>query len=150
MAYWLKVTVLFFLLATPAQAEENFIQMKSPYPVAETMHRLAQQVEARGIRIVARLNHAGAAQSVGQALRPTEVLMFGNPAIGTPLMQQEQAIAIDLPMKVLVFENEQGQIIVQYGNPVILAHKWGIAPDHPSIKAMQGGLRAITTAAIAP
>ncbi|MCK5041353.1 MAG: DUF302 domain-containing protein [Sphingomonadales bacterium] len=149
MSYLLKTIVLLFLLVTPAKADESFTQISSPYSVSETMQRLITVVEARGIKAFLHMDHGLNAQNIGQSLRPTEVLMFGSPVIGAPLMRENQQIAIDLPMKVLVYENDQGQVVLYYTNPAMLAQKWGIAADHPSIQKMTRGLAGMTRQAVA-
>jgi uncharacterized protein (DUF302 family) len=90
------------------------------------MDRLAASVTGRGIPILARIDHAAAAAEVGMELRPTEVLIFGNPRAGTPLMQTAQTIGIDLPLKVLVWEDETNQTWLAYSDPAWLARRHGI------------------------
>ena len=78
--------------------------------VTETVNRMVAQIEKEGWHLFARIDHAKEAQKKGLALRPTELILFGNPEIGTLLMQDQQISAIDLPMKILVWENEEGQV----------------------------------------
>lgn len=82
----------------------------SEYPVKETIDRIVTVIEAQGWHLFARIDHAEHARKKGLELRPTELILFGNPAIGTRLMQDRQLTAIDLPMKVLVWEDEHGQV----------------------------------------
>jgi len=91
----------------------------------ETMDRLVAAVTARGMAVLARIDHAGAAAKVGMELRPTEVLIFGNPKAGTPLMQKAQTLGIDLPLKALVWEDERGKTWLGYNDPVWLAARHG-------------------------
>src|SRR5579859_5052457 len=87
-------------------AKDGLVTLESRHPAAETSERIKAEIEKRGMSIFARVDHAAAARAVGMALRPTEVLMFGNPRAGTPLMQADQTIGIDLPLKFLVSEDE--------------------------------------------
>ena len=90
------------------------------------MDRLAAAVTSRGISIIARIDHAAAAAAVGMELRPTEVLIFGNPQAGTPLMQAVQTIGIDLPLKALVWQDESGAAWLAYNDPRWLAERHGV------------------------
>jgi uncharacterized protein (DUF302 family) len=91
----------------------------------ETMERFAAAVTNRGMTILAHIDHAAAAAKVGMALRPTEVLIFGNPLAGTPLMQAAQTIGIDLPLKALVWEDDAGKTWLAYNDPTWLARRHG-------------------------
>jgi uncharacterized protein (DUF302 family) len=106
----------------------------------ETRDRLVAAVTSRGMSIVARVDHAAAAAEAGMQLRPTELLIFGNPKAGTPLMQVEQTIGIDLPLKALVFADANGKTWVAYNDPAWLATR------HKIKGAAQGALTAMTAA----
>ena len=97
----------------------------SSYGPAETMDRLAAAIIDRGMTIVARIDHASAATKVGLELRPTQVLIFGNPTAGTPLMQAAQTIGIDLPLKALVWQDQEGRTWLAYYDPNWLAKRHG-------------------------
>lgn len=99
----------------------------------ETMDRLVSAVEARGAAVLARIDHAGAAASVGLALAPTEVLIFGNPRAGTPLMQAVQTMGIDLPLKALVWRDEAGVTSLGVNGPVWLARRHGAQAGHEAV-----------------
>lgn len=90
---------------------------QSKFPVKETVDRLATALKEKGINPTARVDHAAAAKAAGLELKPTEVLMFGNPKLGTPLMQADRRVAIDLPMKVLVWEDDAGKVWIAYTRP---------------------------------
>ena len=98
----------------------------SSFGPKETADRLAAAVTSRGISIMARIDHAAAAAAVGMELRPTELLIFGNPRAGTPLMQDVQTVAIDLPLKALVWQDEGGTTWLAYNDPQWLAKRHGI------------------------
>ncbi|HTV36168.1 MAG TPA: DUF302 domain-containing protein [Xanthobacteraceae bacterium] len=92
----------------------------------ETMDRLEAEVKSKGLTVFARIDHAAGAQAVGMKLRPTEVLIFGNAKGGTPLMQADQTIGIDLPLKALVYQDEAGKVWLCYSDPKWLAQRYGL------------------------
>ena len=110
-------------LAAPAIAADGLIAVKSPYSAKETMTRLEDAVKARGLNVFARVDHAAGAAKIGKALRPTEVLIFGNPQGGTPLMECAQSMGIDLPLKALVWDDAAAQVWVGYNDPAYLAKR---------------------------
>jgi uncharacterized protein (DUF302 family) len=121
----------------------------SPHGPKDTMDRLSAAVTERGMSVLARIDHAAAAAKVGLELRATEVLIFGNPRGGTPLMQAAQTIGIDLPLRALVWQDEAGATWLGYNDPHWLAERHGaVAPA--SLEAMSGALAAIAAEATAP
>lgn len=111
----------------------------------ETMDRLETLVTARGMTVFARVDHAAGAASAGLPLGPTELLIFGSAKAGTPLMQADQAIGIDLPLKALVYQDADGRVWVAYNNPGWLAERHGLSQTFaPTVAAMAGMLDAIT------
>ena len=110
------------------------------------MDRLAEAVTARGMSVMARIDHAGAAARVGLELRPTEVLIFGNPRAGTPLMQSAQTLGIDLPLRALVWQDEQGKVFLGYYDPQWLAARHGLA-DGPAVTAISAAMAAVAETA---
>jgi uncharacterized protein (DUF302 family) len=107
--------------------EDGLITIRSRTSVKVTVDRLEASLKAGGITVFARIDHAAGAESAGMPLRPTELLIFGNPKAGTPLMQANQTIGIDLPLKVLVWEDAIGGVWIAYNDPTWLAkrHKLG-------------------------
>ncbi len=93
------------------------IKKKSRFDVGATLDRLETILKEKGIKPIARVDHAEAAKSVGMELRPTQVLFFGNPKLGTPLMQCNQIAGLDLPMRVLAWEAEDGSTWLGYHSP---------------------------------
>ena len=93
------------ITACRAAAADGLVAVKSPYDVKETMNRLEDLAKQRGLTIFARVDHAAGAAKIGKTLRPTEVLIFGNPQGGTPLMECAQTAGIDLPFKELVWKD---------------------------------------------
>jgi len=120
---------------------EGLVIVASSRGPRETMDRLAAAVAAQGMAIATRIDHAAAAESVGLALRPTEVLVFGNPRAGTPLMQAAPSLAIDLPLKALVWQDEAGATWLAHPDPAWLARRHGLDPaNHPTLVAMTNAL----------
>jgi uncharacterized protein (DUF302 family) len=113
------------------------------------MDRLENALKQRGVAIVARVDHAGAAQKADMKLRPTQVLIFGNPKLGTPLMHTSQQIGLDLPLKVLAWEDAKGQTWLTYENPGMMAGRHGVKEPADILKKMAGVLDAVTTEAAA-
>jgi len=105
---------------------EGLVILRSAYGPKETMDRLAAAVTSRGIAVLARIDHAAAAARAGLELRPTEVLIFGNPKAGTPLMQAAQTTGIDLPLKALVYEDVNGVTHLAYNDAAWLAARHGV------------------------
>jgi uncharacterized protein (DUF302 family) len=109
-----------------AMTAGGLISCVSKFGPKETMDRLGAAVTTQGISIMARIDYAAAAAAVGMELRPTEVLIFGNPRAGTPLMQAVQAVGIDLPLKALVWQDESGATWLAYNDPQWLAQRHGV------------------------
>ena len=112
------------------------------------MNRLEAEVKKRNLAVVSRIDHAAAAQRIGQTLRPTELLIFGNPQAGTPLMLCAQLIGIDLPMKALVWADEAGQTWLGYNDPSWLLHRHG-AGNCPPAEQVGKVLAAVAAATVA-
>lgn len=138
--------------AAPAIAQDGaedgaFVVKPSAHSVTETLDRLEALLEERGIAVAARIDHAANAAGVDLDLPDTQLLVFGNPKLGTPLMQSERLIGLDLPMKVLAYETEDG-VRVAYTAPQALAERHGLDGMEP-IGTMTGALDALTDAATA-
>jgi uncharacterized protein (DUF302 family) len=118
--------------------------LPSAYGPKETADRLAAAVARRGMAVLARIDHAAAAAEVGMELRPTEVIIFGNPRAGTPLMQAVQTIGIDLPLKALVWQDEASAVWLAYNDPAWLAARHGALDGTDRIlRAMTDALAAV-------
>lgn len=105
------------VLSTGAQAADGMTVIESKHSVADTMSKLAEVLESKGMNVFARINHAEGAMKAGLELRPTELMIFGNPKVGTPLMLCSQSIAIDLPQKMLAWEDADGKVWLGYNVP---------------------------------
>jgi uncharacterized protein (DUF302 family) len=97
----------------------------SAHSVKDTIDRLEAEIKSKGMTVFARVDHAAGAKEAGMALRPTELLIFGNARGGTPLMQAAQTIGIDLPLKALAFEDADGKVWLSYNEPSWIAHRHG-------------------------
>lgn len=140
-------TVAAILMSSTAFAAD-LIQKKSPHSVPVTMDKLATAVEGAGAHIAARVDHAKAADTVGIELTANQVLIFGNPKIGSPIFAENPAAGLDLPIRVVVFEDAAGATVVAYHDPTALAESFGLSPDMKSFKMMAGALNKLTDAAI--
>jgi uncharacterized protein (DUF302 family) len=128
-------------------AADGLITMRSSHGPKDTMNRLEAQVKAKGMTVFARIDHAAGAAEAGLPLRPTELLIFGNARAGTPLMQAEQAIGIDLPLKMLVWEDASGATWLSHNDPAWIAKRHGLAgASEAAARAMAGALDAIARA----
>ncbi|MEH6645386.1 DUF302 domain-containing protein [Sulfitobacter sp.] len=133
--------------ALPASAE--MISKTSPHTVAVTMDRLEAAVTGAGATVFARINHASGAAKVDMDLRPTELLIFGNPKLGTPAMIDAQTAGLDLPLRVLAYADAEGVVQVSYHDPASLASDHGLPVDAPYIATMTGALDKLTAKAVA-
>ncbi len=104
-------------LAHPAFAADGMTVVESKHSVADTMAKLEAILKEKGMNVFARINHAQGAEKAGFELRPTELMIFGNPKVGTPLMLCSQSIAIDLPQKMLAWEDADGKVWLGYNAP---------------------------------
>jgi uncharacterized protein (DUF302 family) len=101
----------------------------SKHPVEQTVEALTALLKSKGIAIFALIDHSGEAQKVGLKMRPTKLVIFGNPKAGTPLMLASPSSAIDLPLKILVWEDGQGNVWVSYNSPKYLRERHGLAEE---------------------
>ncbi len=135
-------------MSLPALAAD-MIDKVSPHSVSVTIDRLAAAVEGAGATIFARVDHAGGAAKVDMDLRPTELLIFGNPKLGTPAMLDGQTAGLDLPLRVLAYADAEGVVHVTYHVPASLADAHGLPADAKYIKMMTGALDKLTSKAVA-
>jgi uncharacterized protein (DUF302 family) len=116
----------------------------SRYSVSETLDRLTTALTTAGLLVFARIDHARGAQDVGLALRPTELLIFGHPKGGTPLMQDKQSAGIDLPIKALAWEDAEGKVWLTYNEAAWIATRHALGADSQhAVEAIAAGLAAL-------
>jgi uncharacterized protein (DUF302 family) len=142
MKYLILVCVLMILV--PAAKADELLTTKSAYSVAETLDHVESTAKANGFFIVARVDHAAAAEGVGLNLRPTALLIFGKPQGGTPLMQCDQRVGIDLPLKALAWQDDVGQVWLGMIDPAVLKTRYKLSPAcDAAIGAMQSAVHGL-------
>lgn len=139
------VAAVAMLAVLPARAAE-LMRVESPHSVADTADRLVAAIEGAGAKVFARVDHAGGAASVDIDIPANQLVIFGNPKIGSPVIRDAATAGLDLPLKVLVFD-DGGQTVLAYRAPADLAAAHGLAEDHPSIATMTGALGKLTAKA---
>lgn len=138
------------LLPAPALAGDEIVVKASPHSVAKTFDRLEGILKKKGITVFARVDHAAGAKKAGLELAPNQVLIFGNPKLGTPLMKAQPGTGLDLPMKVQAFRDAQGKVWVRYAKPKALVDRHGGEGPAKVLAKMTGALDKLTRAATAP
>jgi uncharacterized protein (DUF302 family) len=134
-----------------AMTADGLATRLSSFGPKETMDRLEAAIKAKGMTVFARIDHAAGAAQVGLPLRPTEVLIFGSAKAGSPLIQANQAIGIDLPLKALVFEDAAGKVWLSYNDPRWLAKRHGLGAEvDRTLDAMAAVLNAVAAKATKP
>jgi uncharacterized protein (DUF302 family) len=123
---------------------EGLTSIQSSLGPKETMDRLVAEINARGMTVFARIDHAAGAAEVGLKLRPTELIIFGNARGGTPLMQSAQTVGIDLPLKALVWQDAAGKTWISYNEPGWIAQRHGITDAQPVVNKMADLLSAMS------
>ncbi|MGO8815132.1 MAG: DUF302 domain-containing protein [Terriglobia bacterium] len=108
--------------------DNGIVNITSNHSVDQTVEKLQAMLQAKGVDLFALVDHSGEAAKVGMKMRPTKLLIFGNPKAGTPLMLAAPSSAIDLPLKILVWEDSQSKVWISYNSPEYLQHRHGI-PD---------------------
>jgi uncharacterized protein (DUF302 family) len=143
----MKNTVRGLGASTVADAADGLIAVASPHDAKTTMNRYESIVKEKGMNIFARIDHAAGAARIGQSLRPTEVLIFGHPQGGTPLMHCAQTAGIDLPLKALVWQDEAGKVWLGYNDPVYLARRHASGECGEVVRNMSQALAGFAAAA---
>lgn len=139
--------VLLMTVAPAAMADQGLVVIESANSVAATVDKLEKILTSKGITVFARIDHAAGAKKVGKSLRPTQLLIFGNPKLGTPLMVSNQSIGIDLPLKALVYQGTNGKTYIAYNDPAYLAKRHAINDRGDVFKKIAGALKNFTAAA---
>lgn len=143
------ILALSLLIFTPAaHAEKLMVVKQSSHSVSKTLDRLTAVMQKKGITIFARVDHAAGAKRVGEDMKPTELLIFGNPKLGTPLMLAKPEIGIDLPLKVLAWQDGSGKVWLGYTAPAALKARHNVNGRDEVFKKMTGALDKLTNAAI--
>ena len=143
----LVTTLMVMILAVPALAADGMINVKSNYNVQKTADRLENILNEKGMTIFKRIKHSESAAKVGIELRETELIIFGNPKVGSPLMKCQQSAAIDLPQKALVWEDNESTVWISYNDPRYLEKRHGISGCDEVLSKIEKALSGITKAA---
>lgn len=141
--------VALLFMSFPAFAADGLVALKSPHAAKATMDRLEKALKEKGLTIFARIDHSAGAAKIGKQLRPTELLIFGNPQGGTPFMECAQTAGIDLPLKALVWQDTSGQVWLGYNDPEYLARRHGAA-QCPAAAGLKKALAGFAQQAVSP
>lgn len=144
----IAVIILLPLISSFCLAADGVIRVKSPHSVKETIDRLETGTKARGLNVFLRVDHAAGAKKIGKELRATELLVFGNPQGGTPLMECAQSAGIDLPLKALAWQDASGQVWLGYNDPQYLANRHGAGDCGPVAANLAKALAGLAQEAI--
>lgn len=148
----LTLAALAFALMLPIDdtSEDGLVRMQSAFSVAETADRLDAALRDKGMTVFTRIDHAEGADRAGLSLRPTVVVLFGNPKVGTLLMQCDQDVAIDLPQKALIYEDAAGDVWLAYNDPAYLAGRHGLGDCEDVLQNISNALQHFAEAATTP
>lgn len=130
-----KSALVAMIISSTALATEGMVVTQSAFPVSETVNRLVTALESKGMTVFARIDHASGAAKAGATLAPTELVIFGNPKVGTPLMQCARSAAIDLPQKMLVWEDDDADVWLAYNDPAYLGTRHQITESCSDVLA---------------
>jgi len=134
-------------IAIPALAADGMVTVPSTHTLEETAERLESVLHEKGMTIFNRIKHSEAAAKVGIELRKTELILFGNPKVGSPLMKCQQSVAIDLPQKALIWEDDNAKVWISYNDPRYLEKRHNIAGCEEVIAKIEKALAGITKSA---
>ena len=132
------------IMTVSTYAAEGMVDVKSSFGVKETGDRLESVLKEKGMTIFNRIKHSEAAKKVGIELRETELIIFGNPKVGSPLMRCQQSVAIDLPQKALIWKDSKGNTLISYNNPGYLIKRHNISNCEEVISKIEKALAGIT------
>ncbi len=139
------LSILF--IATPAMAADGMVNVLSAYNVEETASRMVSVLNEKGMTIFKRVNHSEGAEKAGIELRKTELIIFGNPKVGSPLMKCQQSVAIDLPQKALIWEDDKSKVWISYNDPRFLQERHNISGCEEVILKIEKALAGISKTA---
>lgn len=139
-----SATVLLVSTISVAENNSGLIILDSDFSVSKTLDRLGMALERKGVTVFARINHKDGAEKSGLELKPTSLLIFGTPKMGTPLMQSNPQIGIDLPLKALAWTDEAGQTKLAYTDPTYLMERHKFTDKNKIFEKMAGALKKFT------
>jgi uncharacterized protein (DUF302 family) len=147
MRHLILSIIAIFIFSSVAIADNGLVNTKSSHNVSDTADRFEKVLKTKGMTIFTRINHSEGAAKVGKKLRPTELVIFGNPKVGTPLMLCAQTVAIDLPQKALFWEDENGQVWLSYNDPKYLVNRHNIKECDEVVNKISNALSNFAKAA---
>ena len=125
-----KFLLLLLLVSAPIfAADSGLVSQPSPYTFSETVSKLEAVLKSKGLIVFAKVDHSGEAEKIGLKMRPTQLIIFGNPKAGTPVMLASPTLAIDLPLKVLIAEDDSGKVSVTFNSPAYLQARHNVKDD---------------------
>lgn len=136
MKQGLMALLLALMPLTAISGDNGIVSKPSPYPVSDTIDRIAAVAQQKGLTVFARIDHSGEAEKIGLKMRPTQLLIVGSPKAGTPLMTASPSLALDLPLKALAWEDQDGKVWVSYNSPEYLQKRHAVPGD--LAKALSG------------
>ncbi len=143
----LLISIAVFTCSLSAIAADGVINVKSKHSVADTADKLEKVLLSKGMKVFTRVPHSKGAKSVGVELRPTELIIFGNPKVGSPLMKCARTVALDLPQKALIWEDDDGTVWISYNDPAYLQQRHNIQGCDKVLAKVTGALSKMTGAA---
>lgn len=138
------------MASVTARADTGLVNVPSQFSVQETADRFAAAAEQAGLKIFARIDHAAGAAKAGMELRPTQLIIFGSPKVGTALMTSDQRAGIDLPLKALAWQDAEGRVWLSYNSPDYLFDRFAIDDRAPVKQKVTGALAKLSKAATQP
>jgi uncharacterized protein (DUF302 family) len=141
------VFVLAFNETSSVRAEDGLVKVESQQSVLQTVESLESVLKERGIAIAARIDHAAGARAAGLSLPDTVVITFGNPKLGTPLIAASPEVAIDLPLRILVWQSPDGKVLLGYTPPSVLLGRYGLGEKQQAVEAMTKLLSSVVQSA---
>jgi len=144
-----QALIIAILLSTQAYADssDGIVRIKSNNSVTATIDKLETVLKKKGMTIFTRVDHTAGAEKAGLKIRPTELLIFGNPKVGTPLMLCSQTAALDLPQKSLAYEDENGQVWLVYNDPAYMAKRHNIKGCEKAVQKVTNALATFASVA---
>lgn len=147
----INLLLLFTLFAVTAlQADPGLVNVSSQFSVQETADRFASAAEKAGLKIFTRIDHAAGAAKMEMSLRPTQLIIFGSPKLGSALMTSDQRIGIELPLKALAWQDAEGKVWLSYNSPDYLFNRFAIEDRAPVKQTITGALAKFATTATQP
>jgi uncharacterized protein (DUF302 family) len=143
----MMAALMAIIIVLPALAADGVINVQSAFNVQKTADRLESILNEKGMTVFNRIKHSESAGKVGIELRDTELIIFGNPKAGSPLMKCQQSVAIDLPQKALIWEDHESKVWISYNDPRYLEERHGISGCEEVIAKIEKALSGITKSA---